>query len=211
MRLWDWLFEGKAIFHVVNDERNVEYVFKIEYAQVSNDFDGYFAHLVKSSEPGLGSRNGYIGMVNQDAPTIKLTSKSKWSEQSKPYKVLHWFLGLAQGDKDFPAGYSVITRRCGSCGAKLRDKHTDEFGVCDGSGEGKDKDFPKKVTVKVVKMYEQYVDLQVDSYEDAKEQIEALGNDDFMDADQHYTLEVFTEGGDDVTGDIQPYTPNITP
>ncbi len=51
--------------------------------------------------------------------------------------------------------------------------------------------------------------IETPDFAQAREQIGQLNRNDFQDVDEYHDLEVFTEAGDEVTGEIQPITPNL--
>jgi len=158
----EWMFSGNAIFHVHNAQ-GVEFVYKIVLAELDCNCDGnphcancngtgksrrFFASLVRNNHPALEGKYGYIGEATPNTPRIRTTTKSRWAEDSIPFKTLVWALEVVHGKKTWPKGYGLVTRRCGYCGEQLRDDYDADFGYCVGGckpPEERKKEEPKKV------------------------------------------------------------------
>ena len=66
-----------------------------------------------------------------------------------------------------------------------------------------------KLQVRVTKTREEYCTIEVPNLESAGNAIKELYNDDFQEIYSYYNVSVVDEDGEDITGAIQPYTPNI--
>ena len=58
-------------------------------------------------------------------------------------------------------------------------------------------------------MREGICDLEAESIEDAKAQIEELTRDSFLESDETHSVEVLDENGKDIEDKIQAYCPNL--
>lgn len=68
----------------------------------------------------------------------------------------------------------------------------------------------RRVLVKLTHTYEYNCWLDIESNDDARSQIEALHFDDFRETESYQNVEVLSRTRD-ITGDIQPSTPNLNP
>lgn len=78
----------------------------------------HFASLLRG--PNNETDYSYVGIMCPQTGSVRLTAKSKVTEDAKSVKVLRWALKHAFGDKTLPDGYKVRHEgKCGCCGRKL--------------------------------------------------------------------------------------------
>lgn len=114
-----WVLAGKAIFTVSNPTGE-RYTYKIRHKKADDRWpETWFANLLTG--PNNMSDYTYMGMVKPDTPVIvHLTKASRYTEDSKPLKVLRWALKKVWAGEALPAGYKIHHEgRCGRCGAPL--------------------------------------------------------------------------------------------
>jgi hypothetical protein len=118
---------GNATFTVDNG-KGTHYTFKIRQPKEAGA--GYTSrpHFVKLlTGPDNTSNYTYMGIVDETHPTpdqtrltVRLTAKSRYTDDSTPVKVLRWVLLHAMTDRILPEGYAVHHEgKCGCCGRKL--------------------------------------------------------------------------------------------
>src|SRR5579872_2089215 len=88
----DFIFGGKALFVVENDETGEHMTFKVrgrdsEWPKNSGLRKTNYFLNVKASGGRYAYR--YVGVVNPDG-TVRVTSKSDFKPEEKPYKVGAW-------------------------------------------------------------------------------------------------------------------------
>jgi hypothetical protein len=124
----DFFIGGKAIFTVKNASGQ-HYTFKIRKPRPETPF---FVSLLTG--PDNTSSYTYLGLYNPDTLTIRLTSKSKYAEDSTPVKVIRWAINkvaLANGEVPvLPEGYAIQHEgRCCRCGRRLTHPESIETGI----------------------------------------------------------------------------------
>jgi hypothetical protein len=123
----DFILAGKAIFTVAND-KGEHYTFKITKSDGRGDKTVYFAALL--SGPDNEHSYTYMGLVNEISGVPHTTAKSAYDKTSKPFKVLHWALGIVWGRNKLPNGYLLEhAGKCGRCGRTLTTPESIERGI----------------------------------------------------------------------------------
>ena len=123
-----FLVAGDAIFTVANptDDR---YTFRIRMKD---------AELFRPAKHFLSLLTGpdntrdytYMGVVEPETLTVRLTAKSRLTVDSAPVRVAQWALGRVASGRDFPAGYRLYHEgRCGHCGRVLSVPESIERGI----------------------------------------------------------------------------------
>lgn len=110
------LLAGKATFTVDNGQGE-HYTFKI-VAKQGNVTSMHFVNLLTGSDNSKSYT--YMGMINTITHEGYPTKASKYTKESKPFKVLNWALRVISGYKKLPQGYSILPAgTCFKCGRKL--------------------------------------------------------------------------------------------
>lgn len=115
---------GKAIFTVSNP-KGQRYTFKINKLK---DKDVYFVSLLTGPE---NTRDyTYLGLLLPDKAEVRLTAKSKYTEESLPVKVIRWLIKIVWKGQTVPEGYYLNHMgRCGCCGRPLTVPESIESGL----------------------------------------------------------------------------------
>ena len=104
---------GNAIFTVTNP-MGKHYTYKIRHP----DKKPFFVSLLTG--PDNCTNYTYLGMYIPQNKTVKLTEKSKFTEDSTPVKVIRWAIQMIADNKPLPKGYSILHEgRCCRCGRLL--------------------------------------------------------------------------------------------
>lgn len=117
----DFILGGKAIFTVSNPTGE-RYTFKVnrkdaEPGSPYGDQPTFFVKLLTG--PDNGSDYTYLGLLTEGG-AVKLTRASRFTDETKPVKVIRWAAGLVFAGRDLPAGYAIHHEgRCGRCGRRL--------------------------------------------------------------------------------------------
>ncbi len=113
-----FLLAGRAIFTISNPQ-GVRYTFKITHKEGSAKFPpAWFVSLLTGSD----NENDYtyVGMLDCETGTVRLTAKSKYRDDTLAVKVVRWGLSLIWGNKELPEGYAIHHEgKCGRCGRLL--------------------------------------------------------------------------------------------
>lgn len=121
----EFVLAGKATFTVSNGKGD-HYTFRVVKKEF-NDRPIWFGQLLTG--PDNTSDYTYIGVVSEDLK-VRLTRKSKYTEESTPVKVLDWTLLHIFMQLPFPNGYKVQHEgRCGRCGRVLTVPESIESGI----------------------------------------------------------------------------------
>jgi hypothetical protein len=112
----DFVLAGKAVFTIDNG-KGTHYTFRVSQSKPeAGKRPAFFISLQTA-----GERNGrYIGLVNEQDLTVKLTRNSKFTEDDTTTKVARFALNIVAGRKVAPVGYDILpSAKCGRCGRKL--------------------------------------------------------------------------------------------
>ena len=110
---FEFFFGGKAIFTVSNG-KGERYTYKISK---SDSGEVYFTSLLTGSDNE--SSYTYMGLADRNS-FLRLTGKSKYSEDSLPVKVFKWALKQIKEGKSLKEGYSIQhAGKCCRCGRTL--------------------------------------------------------------------------------------------
>lgn len=113
----EFVTAGNAIFTVHNDKGD-HYTFKVRSKSHDHYGTTWFVNLLTG--PDNESDYTYVGILDKDSGSVRLTKKSKLTDDSKPVKVIRWALKLLWAKKPLPAGYGIHGEgRCGRCGRTL--------------------------------------------------------------------------------------------
>jgi hypothetical protein len=119
----DFLLAGNATFTVSNPQGE-HYTFKVNRPKHELDRSQmgiqrpapYFIRVLTG--PDNENSYTYLGMVKEDG--VHLTKASKYTKDSKPYRVADWAVRGILAGGDLPDGYNIDhAGTCGRCGRKL--------------------------------------------------------------------------------------------
>ena len=117
----DFILGGKAIFTVANPTGE-HYTFQVNRKdpEPGSQFGNQPTFFVKLlTGPDNGSDYTYLGLLTP-AGAVKLTRASRFTDETKPVRVIRWAVGLLFGGKALPAGYAIHHEgRCGRCARRL--------------------------------------------------------------------------------------------
>jgi Family of unknown function (DUF6011) len=130
----EFLFAGRAIFTVSNG-RGERYTFRVRKKELLKDpprgtsqtdadwrernppEKWWFVQLLTG--PENTNDYTYVGVL-LNTGAVKLTTKSKFTTASKPYRVANWVCQKVVRQEPLPSGYEVLhAGRCGRCGRLL--------------------------------------------------------------------------------------------
>jgi len=122
-------FEGGRATFTVSNGRGEHYTFRIN--KPKRDDKGnppYFISMLTGSDND--SDYTYIGLYIPQNNNVKLTSKSKFTADSKPIRVLNWAFTMIAEGKELPLGYSIQHEgRCCRCARTLTTPESIERGI----------------------------------------------------------------------------------
>jgi hypothetical protein len=123
----DFVLAGRAIFTVANATGD-HYTFKVSKKEFDDGGEIYFVGLLTG--PANESDYTYMGVLNVASGDVRLTAKSRFTDETLPVKVARWALGLIWNAGEAPAGYAVAhAGKCGACGRTLTDPVSIECGI----------------------------------------------------------------------------------
>lgn|SRR5262245_58398548 len=122
----DFLYGGHAIFSVENPVGEY-FTYRIT-APDNQDPQRPIWFVGVLTGPDNTSDYSYLGLLN-DAPRVWTTAKSKFTNDSKPVKVIQWAVKCIFDGK-LPEGYKIHhIGRCGKCGRPLTTPESVESGI----------------------------------------------------------------------------------
>lgn len=112
-------FEGGRALFTVSNNKGDHYTFRI--TKPKRDEKGnppYFISMLTG--PDNTSDYNYLGLYIPQYNNVKLTSKSKFTAESTPVKVLNWAFKMVAEGRELPPGYSILHEgKCCRCGRTL--------------------------------------------------------------------------------------------
>jgi hypothetical protein len=116
--------QGRAVFTVANNKGD-HYTFRIGR---SKDTQPLFVGLLTG--PDNESSYTYLGIYEPEKKQVRLTAKSKYTNESAPTKVVNWAIRQVAENTPLPEGYSIQhAGKCCKCGRLLTDPVSCEFGI----------------------------------------------------------------------------------
>ena len=119
---------GKAVF-TVQSVSGQYFTFKVTHKEGNVQWPPvWFVSLLTG--PDNTSDFTYMGMLEAEIGTVRLTKASKYNDDTLPVKVLRWALTVVWSGKDLPAGYQIHHEgRCCRCGRVLTVPESIESGI----------------------------------------------------------------------------------
>jgi hypothetical protein len=116
---------GRAVFTVANPQGE-HYTFRIGHSKPEQPL---FVGLLTG--PNNEADYTYMGIYNPENPKrVVLTQKSRYTEDTKPVKVVRWALAQVVKGNELPAGYTIQHEgKCCRCGRTLTDPESIEAGI----------------------------------------------------------------------------------
>ena len=113
---------GNATFTVQNDKTGEYRTYKIRRKEANERFPGYGPTYFVSLMTGPDNENSftYIGLLNEQTGAVRLTGKSKLTEDSAAVRGVRWTLNKVWTNQPIPSFIQVRHEgKCGCCGRKL--------------------------------------------------------------------------------------------
>ena len=115
---------GRAIFTVDNG-KGTHYTFRIGRRDETQPL---FVGLLTG--PNNERDYTYMGIYDPKSHSVRLTQKSKYTEDTVPVKVVRWSIRQVVEGKELPNGYSIQHEgKCCCCGRPLTDPESSELGI----------------------------------------------------------------------------------
>lgn len=125
----DFLRGGRAKFTVDNG-RGEHFTFRITRP---NETTPFFASVMRGpdNDNSFSYAGLYLPPANElESPKVKLTAKSKVTDEAKSLKVLRWALRVVHGQAQLPDGYNIRHEgKCACCGRTLTEPESLECGI----------------------------------------------------------------------------------
>lgn len=120
-----FLSAGFAIFTVENN-KGQHYTFRI--AKGREDNSPFFAGVLTGSDNTRSYT--YIGLFSPETLEIRLTKKSRYTDDTIPVKVLRWVMEIFNGKRELPLGYAIHhLGYCCRCGRPLSTPESVKNGI----------------------------------------------------------------------------------
>lgn len=123
-----FVLAGRAVFTVSNPSGR-RYTFRVVHKPGSDKFGPvWFVSLLTG--PDNTSDYSYIGIVDAETGEVRLTARSRCSEDSRPVAVVRWALRHVWDGRALPDGYGLHHEgKCGRCGRALTVPSSIESGL----------------------------------------------------------------------------------
>lgn len=108
---------GRAIF-TIKSVTGEYYTYRVKKVITDHGRALWFVALLTG--PDNTSSYTYLGQLNDNDGTVRLTKASHYTDDTLPVKVIRWALRLVWRDAPVPDGYRFHhVGRCGRCGREL--------------------------------------------------------------------------------------------
>lgn len=115
---------GRAVFTVDNG-KGQHYTYRIGHSKPEQPL---FVGLLTG--PNNEADYTYMGIFNPETGEVRLTAKSKYTNDTQPVKVIRWAIKKVIEGQPLPEGYSVKHEgKCCCCGRALTDPLSIELGI----------------------------------------------------------------------------------
>jgi len=115
---YDFIQAGNATFTVQLSDTEW-YTYKVRVKEGLNGGDPVHFISLLTGPDNMGDFN-YLGMLSPETGSVRLTRASRFSEDSRPVKVVRRAIARLRSGEAFPEGTGVFHEgRCGRCGRKL--------------------------------------------------------------------------------------------
>ena len=122
----DFILAGKATLTVINPDDDYQ-TYRINSKKTAHG-PIYFVSVLTG--PDNSNDFSYIGMLNPDNGSIRLTAKSKIKAGDNRIKIIQWAMAVVWGSGKFPLGYRLEhAGRCGRCSRKLTTPESLRLGI----------------------------------------------------------------------------------
>lgn len=124
-----YLVAGNANFMLESTATGTQFCYKIQHVWTQDGWDYTSPLFIKLQR---GDRYIYMGVLNTQPFSIRLTAKSVTDTNNPAYKAINYIIQSLNAHK-LPAGVNVYYNgRCGRCGKELLDAEHQRTGVCCG-------------------------------------------------------------------------------
>ncbi len=99
------IIAGKSIFTISNST-GTRYTFKVTRSEADERFPpAWFVKLLTG--PNNRRDYTYVGMLDPELGMVRLTKKSRYTDETLPVKVLRWALKVLWRNENLPDGYTI--------------------------------------------------------------------------------------------------------
>lgn len=113
----DFIVGGQAIFTVSNPVGEY-YTYRVERVERENQSPIYFVSVLTGQDNV--SDYTYVGVLDTNEGKVVLTRASRYTAETRLYRVINWAIGLIWSDRELPAGYEIRHMgKCAACGRPL--------------------------------------------------------------------------------------------
>ena len=126
----DFFLGGKATFTVQNNESGQHRTYKIRKPTPTPQYPkpAWFVKVMTGTDNE--NHYSYIGMLDANNGTIKLTRASKFSEDSDTVKAARWVMGRVINQSQIPDQIDIRhSGKCGRCGKTLTNPESLDSGL----------------------------------------------------------------------------------
>lgn len=113
----DFIVGGQAIFTVSNPVGEY-YTYRVERVERENQSPIYFVSVLTGQDNV--SDYTYVGVLDVNEGKVVLTRASRYTTETRLYRVINWAIGMIWSDRELPAGYEIRHMgKCAACGRPL--------------------------------------------------------------------------------------------
>lgn len=126
----DFFLGGKATFTVQNNETGKHSTYKIRRPEPNPRFPNprYFVKVMTGTDNE--NHYSYVGVLNTENGTIRLTDKSKFREGSPTLAAARWVMGRCINQTQIPDCIEIRhSGKCGRCGRTLTEPTSLDCGL----------------------------------------------------------------------------------
>jgi hypothetical protein len=143
----DFLFGGKAVFVVTNDDTGEHVTYKVRGRMSElpkNSGNRVMTYFLNVKAVDVGSKDSryayqYVGLLNADDGTVRVTTKSDFKPETRAYKLGAWACQAIVNQQLIPNKYHINhAGKCGVCYQPMSGREAERglHHACDGKMKG---------------------------------------------------------------------------
>jgi hypothetical protein len=120
---------GRSIFTVKSGRTGEHVTYRVAHKAGTDKFPPAWFIFVLTG-PDNTSDYTFLGLLDPETGRVRLSRSSKFTEDSRPVKVVRWALEQVWKNRTLPAGYEIHHEgRCGKCGRLLTTPTSCKLGI----------------------------------------------------------------------------------
>lgn len=125
----DFITAGRAVFTVKSGLTGEHVTYRIKHKEGNGQYPpAWFVSVLTG--PDNTKDYTFLGLLSTESGNVRLTRSTKFTDDSKPVRVIRWALRRVWNDLPLPDGYTIHHEgRCGKCGRVLTVPESCSIGI----------------------------------------------------------------------------------